>query len=343
MKKRKKMNKNIKTKNPLQIPLYVVAGLGVLLTIFIELSHRIEWLMELCGGASGSCAGVSSTSFAYILGISVTWWGLLSYLLVLFFLYRIPSMVLPMVSVMMGAELYFLWVMATILHTFCTFCLINFAIVMILYTITLLWSAGRHDFILPGKLWSAPAVAFFAFAVLAVPVKMGQKTNGFSTETLVTYQGDLKSDLKIEIFSDYECGHCKKLEPVIDKLIKNRPDVLLVFRDFILRGHKLSPVASSYVNAIAFEKGTEEFFKARSEVFENQSRLYDYLKAHLPSVTFTDELKQKVNRKVADDMKRAADVGVTATPTLAIYRGEKLVQVIIGDKSYETIIKYLGK
>lgn len=324
------------------MPLYVVASFGVLLTIFIELSHRIEWLMELCGGASGSCAGVSSTSFAYIFGISVTWWGLLSYLLVLFFLYRLSSLVLPMVSVMMGAELYFLWVMSTILHTYCTFCLINFATVLILFVITLLWAAQEKDFVLPGRLWSAPAVALFVFAVMAVPVKMGQKTNGFSTDTLVTYQGDLKSDLKIEIFSDYECGHCKKLEPEIDKLIKNRPDVLLVFRDFILRGHKLSPVASSYVNAVAFVKGNEESFKARGGVFANQSKLYDYLKARLPSITFTDELKEKINRKVADDMKRAEGIGVTATPTLAIYRGKKLIQVIRGFRPYETIIKYLG-
>ena len=318
-----------------------VAIFGVLLTIITELSHHFPIVMELCGGESSGCADVASTSFAKMFGVSVAYWGLLSYVVFISFFLYAPKFVYPLAAALLGAELYFLWVMSVVLETYCTFCLIQLATVIVLFILTLLWAIGRSDFFLPGKLWSAPLVILIAFSVLMAPVKYGRSGQTIGAGELVTYIGDPNSKVVMEIFSDYECGHCKNLEPEIDKLVKENPDVLIILRDFIIRGHQVSPVASSYANAIAFTKGREEFLETRREIFDNQERLYSYLEGKLPSVNFTEELKTKIQAKLDHDKKRASFHDIASTPSFAIYRNGKFIKLFRGYRPYEQFASLL--
>jgi protein-disulfide isomerase len=204
--------------------------------------------------------------------------------------------------------------------------------------------AWRRGGLFPRELfWATPLIVFIAFAVFAAPVKFSaKKVEPLMTEML-TYEGDPKSVLRVEIFSDYECGHCKKEEPEIEKLRAARPDILVVYRDFIIGSHQVSPVAVSYVNAIAFTKGREAFLAARKSLFENQERLYSFLQLALPSIAFTEELKDKVNAKVEADRNLAATLGVYQTPTIVIYRGSELVQKISGHTKSSEMERFLTK
>lgn len=321
--------------------IYIVAAFGVVLTAVTELSHIYPWIMELCGGDLSGCADVASTPFAKFLGVSVAYWGLLSYVAFIVCMIYIPKLTLPLAAALLGAELYFLWVMATVIHIYCLFCLIQFATVIILFALTVVWHMGRTEFVLPGRLWSAPIISIVVFAALVAPVHFSASTGQLSAGEFVTYTGDLDSNIRVELYSDYQCGYCKRLEPEIDKLIKNHPDVLLVFRDFVISSHQLSPVAVSYANGVAFTRGREQFVKTRSEMFENQDNLYEYLKKHLDSIEFTAELKDKVNSKVNEDMKMAESLGIYSTPSMVIYRGDKIAQVIRGLVKYEKFSRFL--
>lgn len=330
-------------KDYLQIALYAVALFGVALTIVTELSHYYPWILEACGGEGSGCADVASTPFSRIFGVSVAYWGLLSYVAFVFALRYLPALVLPMAAFMMGSEFYFLWIMASVIKIYCLFCLIQFATVSVLFSVTVAW-AWKRAAMLPKELfWATPLIVLIAFAVFAAPVKFSaRKIEPLMTE-MVTYEGDAKSILRVEIFSDYECGHCKKMEPQIEKLKAARPDILIVYRDYIIGSHKVSPVAVSYANAIAFTKGREAFLAARKSLFENQERLYSFLQLALPSVEFTEELKSKVNAKVEADRRLAESLGVYQTPTIAIYRGSELVQKISGHTPSSDIERFLKK
>ncbi|VAX24569.1 hypothetical protein MNBD_NITROSPINAE04-709 [hydrothermal vent metagenome] len=321
--------------------IYVSAAFGVVLTTTTELSHHYPIILQLCGGDLSGCADVASTPFAKIFGVSVAYWGLLSYVAFIAFMRYKPALTLPLVSAMLGAEFYFLWVMAAIIHIYCMFCLIQFGVVIILFTLTFAWHMGGTSFILPGRLWSAPIVSVVVFTALVTPVLISAKNGQLVTRQFVTYAGDPDSNIRVEVYSDYQCGFCKRLEPEIDKLMKNNPDIMLVFRDYVINSHKLSPVAVSYANGVAFTKGREEFLKTRREIFENQDHLYEYLEKHLGSIDFTDDLKSKVNGKVNADMKMAASLGIYSTPTMVIYRGDKMAQVIKGIVKYEKFSRFL--
>lgn len=327
----------------LKMILYIVAVFGVGLAIVTELSHYYPWIMEACGGQSSGCADVASTPFSRIFGVSVAYWGLLSYVVFIFALWYLPALVLSMAAFMMGAEFYFLWIMASVIKIYCFFCLIQFATVTVLFIISVAWAWRRAGLSSPGAFWAAPLIIVVSFAAFAAPVKFSAKKTELIQTGMLTYEGDPESVLRVEIYSDYECGFCKKMEPEIEKLKTARPDILIVYRDYIIGSHKISPVAVSYANAIALTKGREAFLAARKSLFENQERLYSFLQLALPSVEFTEELKDKISVKVEADRKVAASIGVYQTPTVAIYRGSELVQKISGHTPSSEIERFLKK
>ncbi len=334
---------NSNKKDPLKILLYIIGAFGVALTITTELSHHYPWIMELCGGSKSGCADVASTPFAKMFGVSVAYWGLLSYVLFLFLLVYAPVYTLPLAAALMGAETYFLWVMSSVIHIFCTFCIIQFITVSVLFVLTLAWNLKRDHQGIPGGIWSAPFIVILVFATLVVPVKIKSQNIQIADSEIITYWGNPDSDIKIEIFSDYQCGYCKKLEPVIDEIMKKHPDILIIFRDYVIRGHDVSPFAVSYANAIAFTKGREEFIKIRREIFDNQRRIREYLKEKAAAIKFSDDLKRKIRIKVSKDMERAASLDIYQTPSIVISRNGNVTQTIKGYKAYDKIAPFLKR
>ncbi|HJM82884.1 MAG TPA: thioredoxin domain-containing protein [Nitrospinota bacterium] len=329
------------TNSKLVIALYLISGWGVLLTIITELSHHIPVLMLLCGGNTSECANIANTPYAQIFGVSVAWWGLFGYVVYLLVLRMFTMFTLPLAAVLLGAEFYFLWVMVFVVDMFCAFCLIQFVTVVVLFIVTAIYHHKAKHFSLPGKVWSTPIIALVVFAGMALPVQMSTDKTFTSVGPIITYAGDLSSDLRLELYSDFLCGHCRMMEPVIEELMEKHPNALLVFRDLILRPESISPVAVSYVNAIAFTKGRDEFIKERREMFRNQNNLYNYLKTHLNTVHFTDRLKNKIQVKVGEDRAKANALNIHSTPTMVVYKGGKIVQIIRGYKPYEKIERFL--
>lgn len=329
------MNKTVKTL------LYAVALFGIALTIVTELSHHYPWIMELCGGESSGCADVASTPYSKMFGISVAYWGLLSYVAFIFMMIYYPPLTLPTAAALLGAELYFMWVMSSVIHVYCLFCLIQFFTVVILFILTVAWRWKAEKFFLPGRMWSVPVVTIIVALALIIPVKLRTPQAPTGMGELVTYEGDPGARLKIEVFSDYQCPHCAKIEPEIAKIRENHPGALIVYRDYIIRSHKISPVAVSYATAIALTQGRETYVKVREEMFENQEKLYEFLKPRLEEVEFTEDIKRRIREKVDADMARAAQHGIYQTPSIVIYHGDKIAQIISGFRSYDKFAGFL--
>lgn len=322
--------------------LYAAGLFGVALTIVTEASHHFPVIMELCGGESSGCADVASTPFAKMFGVSVAYWGLLSYVAFLFLMTYARPWVVHYAAALVGAELYFYWVMAAVIETFCMFCLIQFVTVLVLFALGVAWQVKQRA-APPYGWWPAPVIVGVVFAVLAGPVWLKSAPGAAGGGALVTYEGDPASRVRVEIFSDYQCGHCRKFEAQVEKIVQNHPEVLVVYRNYVIRSNPLSPVAASYANAIAFLEGPEAFVKTHRELFINQPTLYDYLKPRLEKITFTDELKRKIQEKVEADMKVAEAAGVYSTPTSVIYRDNAITQIVRGDTEYERFASFLAQ
>jgi protein-disulfide isomerase len=320
----------------------VLFGMG--LTVFIELSHYSPRLAAVCGVDGGGCADINATPYAKIFGVPTAAWGFLAYGVTLLSILYARQWTLPLVAAMMGAELYFFWLMASVIHIWCSFCLVQFGVVTVLLAVALPWSLSVDRWGLPGKLWSVPVVIVLSFFAFAAPVKLAAKSSSSPSAVgdLLTFAGNPDSPLVVEVFSDYECGHCRKYDPVVEMIADRNPEVLLVYRDYIFPGNKLSPVAASYLNTIALRDGVTAYRKERAALFANQSRLYDHLKEKLPTVTFDAASKKEVAAKVAADLKRAEAFNVYSTPTTVITRNGETVQILRGAQDYDKVVRFFA-
>ena len=68
----------------------------------------------------------------------------------------------------------------------------------------------------------------------------------------ITVAGNPKGSVTLIEFFDYQCGHCKKMEPVIDALIAKNKDLRVVYKEFPIFG-KTSEVASQAAIAAAMQ------------------------------------------------------------------------------------------
>jgi protein-disulfide isomerase len=150
-------------------------------------------------------------------------------------------------------------------------------------------------------------------------------------------KGNANAPVEIVEFSDFECPHCKRAFPVIDKLISESPDAKLVFENFPLSSiHKWADRAAGYADCLA-RKNPDQFWKFAQEVFDQQEQITDENAATKLSAIATDagadasataacadssETKARVNQQY----ELGTSLGITGTPTLFI-NGRKIDNV----------------
>lgn len=66
----------------------------------------------------------------------------------------------------------------------------------------------------------------------------------------MTMAGNLKGDVTLVEFFDYQCGHCKKMQPVVSALIEKNKNLRVIYKEFPIFG-KSSEFASQAVLAAA--------------------------------------------------------------------------------------------
>jgi predicted DsbA family dithiol-disulfide isomerase len=135
-------------------------------------------------------------------------------------------------------------------------------------------------------------------------------------------RGDPGAPVTIVEFSDFQCPHCKHLQPVLERVLEDYPQVKLYFKNYpISRAHPFAQMAAQAAVA-AGKQG--KFWQYHDKLFngdqekETPSDLERYareLKLNIPKWKKDMEAAaEKVNRDRTDGEK----IDVDATPTLVI-------------------------
>lgn len=86
--------------------------------------------------------------------------------------------------------------------------------------------------------------------------------------------GDASKALEFVEFADFECPHCKAVQPTIKKLLSDYPTAHFVYQNFpLVEIHPEAFKAAEYGTCVAKLSGNEAFFKFSDAVFENQEGL----------------------------------------------------------------------
>jgi thioredoxin-related protein len=243
-------------------------------------------------------------------------------------------------AVLMGAEIYFLFLMASVLQVYCPLCLGQFTVVLainILLFATVTPDKDKEKFRATGIL-----VIAASFLVFFVPHKMTFKGVEKRVESITSW-GDSSSKYRMEVFSDYQCGHCKKFDVTIKDVIKNYPQVYIVFRDMILPRHNLAPMAISYAGSVAYYEGQEMYLKARFEIFENQKNLFNYIGPRFEAIRDDAEMKNAVKVKLNKDFELAKSLDIRSTPTTILVRDGRMVLKFSGNRAFAKLKPDLDK
>lgn len=325
--------------------LYILSALGLFMALFIGATDLWPDLLEVCGLGGGSCSNVFATPYARLFGVSIAWWGALAFVALSASIRLNRSMTLFIVSAMMGFEVYLIWVQGAVLGIWCKLCLVEFVLVTILFFCALGWARAGSYFVAPGGVLISIPIVFAVFALFALPAKFqGAKLSSSpaALEELVKYAGPLDARVRVEIFSDYLCPHCKDFEVTTEKILENHPDVLVIFREMILNPRSFAAQATAYATGVALKDGAERYLAERSNLFENQNFLYQALKLKYKNFNPDEEMKEKISKIIATDAERAAAMKINSTPTTIVSVDGAVVKEFEGNVSYETIAPHLG-
>jgi len=139
-----------------------------------------------------------------------------------------------------------------------------------------------------------------------------------------------KSKVVMEIFSDFQCPFCKKVEDTVKQVEKAYGDkIRIVWRHNPLGMHADAPLASQAAQEVFKEKGKEAFWKFHDVLFEKQGSSPDALKRPalesyaeglgVDMPRFRKALDSNANKPFVDaDMAAATKGGISGAPAFVV-------------------------
>ncbi len=137
--------------------------------------------------------------------------------------------------------------------------------------------------------------------------------------------GNAKGKVILVEFSDYQCSHCIETSPVVDSLIKSNPNLLVVVKEFPIRGAVSEAAARA---AIASEK-QGKYWQFRDALFKNgngltEDKIYEVAKNLGLNV---DQLKKDMNdpairKQVETNQNLAKNLKLVGTPAFFIAKSD---------------------
>lgn len=141
-------------------------------------------------------------------------------------------------------------------------------------------------------------------------------------------RGPAKAPVTIEEFGDFQCPPCAKLSEPLHQVERDfHKNVRVIFRQFPLVTHQHARAAAFAAEAAGLQG---RFWEMHDHLYREQESwskapapeelFISYAKMHgLDTVRFRKDMAdEKVKARVAADQKRAADLGVTVTPTVFV-------------------------
>jgi len=165
-------------------------------------------------------------------------------------------------------------------------------------------------------------------------------------------RGAADKNLELVEFADFECPHCKAVEPIVERLIGDFPQAHFVFENFPLTAiHSEAYKAAAYSVCVRQQAGDAAFFKFVDAMFAAQNGLTpetsDATLADVVTKTGLDPAKvgscsytAAAKAQVDASIKLAQDLFIDQTPMLFINgRQIPVGEVANGQLPYETLKK----
>ncbi len=141
------------------------------------------------------------------------------------------------------------------------------------------------------------------------------------------FKGNPKGTIVVQLFSDFQCPFCSRINTTLEALVKGNADVKLVWRHNPLAFHKDAPLAHEAALEAYAQKGNKGFWQMHDLLFANQKALgrADLEKyagdMGLDLTKFRKALDTRKHQKRVDqDQADASSAGIRGTPACVVDR-----------------------
>jgi protein-disulfide isomerase len=141
------------------------------------------------------------------------------------------------------------------------------------------------------------------------------------------FKGGANAKVTIQIFSEFQCPFCKKVEPTLAEMEKEFGNkVKFVWRNLPLPFHKDAPLASEAAQEAFAQKGNAGFWKYHDKLFEGQEQGLGRERLEAVAIEVGLDMEKfksaldshKHKAKVDADAKIGNDAGINGTPSFVI-------------------------
>ena len=132
--------------------------------------------------------------------------------------------------------------------------------------------------------------------------------------------GNPKGKVTMVYFSDFNCGFCKRQDPVLEQMVKQFPDLKIIYKDFPVLGESSVEAAELALSAHKMNPGV--YHKLHQRLMSkagphNSASIAAAAKAEGLNV---DKLKKNIDnaikQRISENRQLATELGVRGTPAL---------------------------
>lgn len=142
-------------------------------------------------------------------------------------------------------------------------------------------------------------------------------------------KGPATAKVTLQLFSDYQCPFCKRVEPTMQELQKEYGNkIRIVWRDLPLPFHQDAPLAAQAAREAHAQKGNAAYWKFHDELFEAQGSPDGLKRENLEKIAekigldmtkFRAALDGQTHKAAVDkDAEIAGKAGISGTPAVTI-------------------------
>jgi len=153
------------------------------------------------------------------------------------------------------------------------------------------------------------------------------------------WMGAENPELTIAYFTDFNCPYCKKIEPLLDRLVEEYPEVRVVYKLVPILGP--SSKEATELALTVWEHEPAKFAELHKKLMSRPSRLDSSAIAKVGKITDTDEwldnTARSVETTVATSMGLMREFGLSGTPALIF--GDQIVGGLVPYEQLEKQVK----
>ncbi|QUM75998.1 DsbA family protein [Moritella sp. 24] len=147
---------------------------------------------------------------------------------------------------------------------------------------------------------------------------LGDNSAALFNNKMDPWMGAENPELTIAYFTDFNCPYCKKIEPLLDRLVEEYPEVRVVYKLVPILGP--SSKEATELALTVWENEPEKFAELHRKLMSRPSRLDSGAIAKVGKITDTDEwldnTAASVETTINGSMGLMREFGLSGTPGL---------------------------